>query len=138
MTGLNGQRPCHQAGGRPGDRAQRQGSLAEAQAAPSAGATAVPARLTTQVWVILGDKSPIATQRVQAAPPPRRGGCLAHQQFVPGGAPPCRPANIRTVPADGWCAPQAVHRPQRISLLNAMGMIVPATDAVRAMEPPWF
>lgn len=60
-------------------------------------------------------------------------------EIVPGGAPPSRPANIRTVPADDWCVPpQAVHRPRRICLLNAMRMIVPATPAVRAMEPPWF
>jgi len=46
------------------------GKLAEARAAPG-GATAVPARLTTQVEVILGDKSPIAMQRCTTSGGPK-------------------------------------------------------------------
>lgn len=166
-------RPCLQAGGRPRDRALRRGSLKEALAAPGGCAATDPARLTTQVEIILGDKSPTAIQRCTTSEPrnpwipDRSGGWrlgsrrVRHTELaavaagtgsastperrlpgydpppevprplleiVPGGAPPSRPANIRTVPADDWCVPpQAVHRPQRICLLNAMRMIVPAT-----------
>ena len=59
-------RPCLQAGGRPRDRALRRGSLEEALAAPGGCAATVPARLTTQVEIILGDKSPTAVHNVRA------------------------------------------------------------------------
>jgi len=62
-------RPCLQAGGRPRDRALRRGSLEEALAAPDGCAATVPARLTTQVEIILGDKSPTAVHNVRAKEP---------------------------------------------------------------------
>src|SRR5262245_6896360 len=181
---LKGGGPVSRRGGGLGTGPYARASLEEALAAPGGCAATVPARLTTQVEVILGDKSPTAVQRcTTSAPrnpwtPDRSGGCrlgprrVRHAglaavaggtgsastperrlpghdpppevprplvEIVPGGAPPSRPANIRTVPADDWWVPpQAVHWPQRICLLNAMRMIVPATQAVRAMEPPWF
>ena len=52
--------------------------------------------------------------------------------ITPGGAPPGRLANIRSIPADGH------HRPQRTGLLDVMRKIVPAGEGVRATEAPWY
>jgi hypothetical protein len=54
--------------------------------------------------------------------------------ITPGGAPPGRPANIRSAQArqDGAVCLQ------RSGLLDAMRMIVPAVNGIRATEAPWY
>jgi hypothetical protein len=54
--------------------------------------------------------------------------------ITPGGAPPGRPANIRSAQAlqDGAVCLQPN------GLLDAMRMIVPAVNGIRATEAPWY
>ena len=61
--------------------------------------------------------------------------------ITPGGAPPGRPANIRSAQLIA-CAAQALQDGavclQRSGLLDAMRMIVPAVNGIRATEAPWY
>jgi len=61
--------------------------------------------------------------------------------ITPGSAPPGRPANIRSAQLIA-CAVQALQdgavRLQRSGLLDAMRMIVPAVNGIRATEAPWY
>jgi hypothetical protein len=61
--------------------------------------------------------------------------------IAPGGAPPGRPANIRSAQLIA-CAAQALQDGavclQPNGLLDAMRMIVPAVNGIRATEAPWY
>ena len=61
--------------------------------------------------------------------------------ITPGGAPPGRPVNIRSAQLMA-CAAQALQDGavclQRSGLLDAMRMIVPAVNGIRATEAPWY
>ena|SRR6516225_10828890 len=59
---------------------------------------------------------------------PLSDGYAGRRPSEPPGEHPQRPY--------GWCAPEAP--PRRTGLLNAMTMIVPAGEGVRATEPPWY
>jgi hypothetical protein len=92
----------------------------------------------------------VVMMRVLQRQPETRGGLVMirpprvpppSEVITPGGAPPGRPANIRSAQLIA-CAAQALQDGavclQRSGLLDAMRMIVPAVNGIRATEAPWY